>query len=110
MGLDMMIYGCENDTTPAVELAYWRKHPDLHGYIVNTFADGVDECQKIDLTADNIENIIEAVNKNNLPETKGFFFGTSSRDRDAETIKLLTEVSVWLEKNPEGKIFYNASW
>jgi hypothetical protein len=27
------------------EVGYWRKHPDLHGYIVETFADGVDACQ-----------------------------------------------------------------
>ena len=27
-----------------LELAYWRKHPNLHGFIVQTFADGVDEC------------------------------------------------------------------
>ena len=30
-----------------VDLGYWRKHADLHGYIVKTFAKGVDECQKI---------------------------------------------------------------
>jgi hypothetical protein len=31
------------------ELGYWRKFAPLHQYIVETFADGVDECQRIDL-------------------------------------------------------------
>lgn len=34
-----------------LRLAYWRKHPNLHGYIVQTFADGKDECQEIELCA-----------------------------------------------------------
>ena len=30
-----------------LRLGYWRKHPNLHGYIVNNFADGEDNCQSI---------------------------------------------------------------
>ena len=61
-------------STKHLELGYWRKHPNLHGYIVNTFADGEDNCQDIDLSADNMRQIIEAVEKKKLPHTDGFFF------------------------------------
>ena len=43
------------------ELAYWRKHPDLHGYIVKTFAGGKDECQDIELGKDELEILLKAI-------------------------------------------------
>ena len=58
-------------------LGYWRKHPNLHGYIVQTFADGKDECQIICLEPDDIRTVIAAVKAANLPDTTGFFFGSS---------------------------------
>ena len=33
-----------------IDLGYWRKHADLHGYIVDTFAKGIDKCQEIELS------------------------------------------------------------
>lgn len=45
------------------EIAYWRKFNALHGYIVDTFADGVDECQKIPLTKENIQKTLEDLKK-----------------------------------------------
>ena len=36
------------------ERMYWRKFNALHSYIVENFADGIDECQKIDLSINNI--------------------------------------------------------
>jgi len=52
----------ETDKHPRIgeiyELVYWRKHPDLHGFIVTTFADGVDNCQQIWLSDNDIETII----------------------------------------------------
>jgi hypothetical protein len=45
---DIYIDGYPQDRAE-LELGYWRKHRKLHGYIVNTFAKGVDECQKIEL-------------------------------------------------------------
>lgn len=65
-----------------IDLGYWRKHPNLHGYIVKTFAEGVDECQRIPLDKDNLLNIKQAVIDNNLPDTTGFFFGSSPKPGD----------------------------
>jgi hypothetical protein len=87
MGLDMYLKGSlhkmqnfehpEKDakldgfriTEITLELGYWRKHPNLHGYIVENFADGVDECQEIELAPADLLNIIEAIKDKKLPHT-----------------------------------------
>lgn len=42
-------------------VAYWRKVNWLHGFIVRTFAGGVDECQEIELKRRDIELILSRV-------------------------------------------------
>jgi hypothetical protein len=84
MGLDMYLVGhhyntAYKDDVPRpmldnkyhiesmnVDLGYWRKHADLHGYIINTFAKGVDECQKIELSEDDLDKIIKAIKNDEL--------------------------------------------
>lgn len=80
-----------------LELGYWRKHPNLHGYIVATFAGGKDNCQEIELDDDAIRDIIDAVKANRLPVTTGFFFGRSDGSEDTETIAILERALAWLE-------------
>ena len=72
-----------------IELGYWRKHPNLHGYIVQNFADGVDECQPIYLGEDRLKELIKAVNENKLIPTTGFFFGESPEDSAEYDIPIL---------------------
>ena len=95
------------------ELGYWRKHPNLHGYIVETFAGGVDECQRIDLSAENLQQILDAVKKNVLPHTDGFFFGGSDSADYQDTIGQLGKAVEWLnaeEKDIWRSVNYQASW
>jgi hypothetical protein len=100
-----------------LDLGYWRKHPNLHGYIVQEFAEGVDECQRIDLEADDLRLIIAAVRANKLPHTEGFFFGSSDwwAGREDEAVKPFEDAIKWLETDP-GKgefmrsVYYQASW
>jgi hypothetical protein len=92
---------------------YWRKHPDLHGYIVQEFNNGVDDCQPIDLDADCIKKIITAINEGVLPHTVGFFFGKSFGDEKDNDIEILTKALTWLETPEKGvwkSIIYRASW
>jgi hypothetical protein len=125
MGLDMYIFAAENqkefdelysqdieerDSYWNKQICYWRKHPDLHGYIVQTFAKGVDECQPIPLTSSGIENIISAVKDGNLPHTTGFFFGQSVGPDDQNTIEQLENVLKFLRENNDGIVWYEASW
>lgn len=124
MGLDMYLHaekyyhgkaaeGAWKKKSERYDAGYWRKHPNLHGYIVQEFAEGVDECQEIELSADNIRQIIKASKENALPYTTGFFFGESTPKRNAEGIAFFEKALEWLETEEEGvwrSIIYRASW
>jgi hypothetical protein len=121
MGLDMYLKGrmwhwsCWNN--PALErveedkkvdeiivkLGYWRKHPDLHGFIVKTFANGKDDCKPVELSIDDLNKIIAAVQREELPHTEGFFFGDSQNDAEqiAEDVKIFEEAIAWLKRGDE---------
>lgn len=71
-----------------LRLGYWRKHPDLHGYIVETFAEGVDECQEIALSVANLEQTLAASEADQLPPTTGCrprAFSSASRSPKTKT-------------------------
>ena len=104
MGLDMYL------SLDGKEVGYWRKHPNLHGYIVSTFANGVDECQEIPLKFDDVMKIIESVKEKKLPHTEGFFFGYSNSEDDVETLVIFGEVENQMRINPNAKLVYQASW
>ena len=90
--------------TQLLRLGYWRKHPNLHGFIVNTFADGEDTCQQIHLEADDIERIIDAVTRDALPHTDGFFFGRSDGSEKSNDLRILNVALEWL-RTPEPNIW-----
>lgn len=130
MGLDMYLTGrkfimpmlldLKEDGFPlrskSFELGYWRKHPNLHGYIVQSFAGGMDTCQDIDLTSPGrICTIIAAVKARKLPYTEGCFFGVSdaSPERVAEDIRIFESALAWCEAAEPGivrTLTYRASW
>lgn len=104
-----------------VELGYWRKHANLHGAIVQTFAEGNDNCEPIELNREDIEKLIEMVKANDLPHTAGFFFGQSAKPGDkwfdeqlAKDIKQLENALKWYDtKTDEFEyrwVTYQASW
>ena len=88
-----------------LDLGYWRKHPNLHGYIVNTFAKGVDQCQDIHLAADDIRDIIAAIKEKRLPHTQGPFFGESDGSEDVESIVIFENALTWLEAATPPAVF-----
>ena len=96
------------------ELAYWRKHPNLHGWMerlaesknleYNTF-NGVE----LELTWQDIDDLERAITHGQLPSTSGFFFGNEADDfykeQDLEFVrKARAELFLGL------KVFYNSSW
>ena len=146
MGLDMYLVGhhyntAYRDDVPRpklddkydiesmnVDLGYWRKHADLHGYIINTFADGVDECQKIELSEDDLDKIIKAIKNDKLEKDhKGFFFGNSKalghydkKEKDRaialfqraktflqEGVNMMKESELYMQPR---YVYYQASW
>lgn len=70
------------------EIAYWRKHPNLEGWMADLYYQkgGEDEfnCQEVELTLEDLDNLEAAINLKDLPETSGFFFGSNSDDEYKE--------------------------
>lgn len=104
-----------------VALGYWRKHANLHGYIVATFAEGEDNCQEIELDIDNLKQLLEVVkNPTQMPKTTGFFFGESANDQEQidEDVAILTKAVGFLaaadvkqdEQSVWRSVLYRASW
>lgn len=101
-----------------LELGYWRKHPNLHGYIVREFAGGEDDCNEVVLSEQDLQRTIEAVERGQLPHTTGFFFGDSAYwstpERVEETTKMLHGALRWLQGTEAGRdareVLYRASW
>ena len=99
------------------DLGYWRKHPNLHGYIVDNFADGEDKCQRIDLTEEQLEQLIKACegDGSDFKTTTGFFFGASddTPEERAQDAKIFKDALKWLRKGQKGvwkSVAYQASW
>ena len=139
MGLDMYLVGDAFNITygghkrpkrdgfdvqaTRLEVGYWRKHRMLHGYIVENFADGEDDCRPIDLRPRDLEQIENALrewvdNPAALPETSGFFFGDEEGDEHyrkqaQEDADKFRDARCWLEEERDGiwkSIEYEASW
>ena len=102
-----------------VELAYWRKHPSLHGWMEqlwvqkgmpgtgNTDADfnGIE----LELTWNDVDDLERAVRHGKLPFTEGFFFG-----KPADNVYYEEDLKFCLDAKAEiflgFKVFYNSSW
>ena len=139
MGLDMYAYsankaGAQNEywdngyiidgefvstCTKPKELMYWRKHPNLHGWMenlwqrqgrpgaesdTNTF-NGIE----LELTWEDLMDLEYDIAHKALPSTTGFFFGDDSdsyyKKQDQEFIReAKADLLCGL------KVFYNSSW
>ena len=66
------------------EIAYWRKHPNLQGWMEQLWRDkggeGEFNCVDVDLTLEDLDALEQTLDGKALPETQGFFFGDNSDD------------------------------
>ena len=120
MGLDMYAYKTRTpmpapgfeEPQDAVEIQYWRKHPDLHGWMEQLYRrkGGTAEfnCETVDLTPADIDALEEAVTQNLLPHTEGFFFGES---RPEDKVLDLCFIRAARKAFAEGfAVFYTSWW
>ena len=95
------------------ELAYWRKHPNLHGWMERLWrergGEGDFNGDELELTAEDLDDLEYDVENNRLPPTSGFFFGEGADDyyRDSD-LKFIQEARAELFLGL--KVFYNSSW
>ncbi|MCP5299080.1 MAG: phosphoglycerate kinase [Chromatiaceae bacterium] len=99
-------------TDEATELYYWRKHPNLHGWMQELYyqkggkADSFN-CEPVVLTGHDLDRLEADVKNGALPDTTGFFFGVSD-GREAEDLEFIARARQALS---EGKtVFYDSWW
>ena len=126
MGLDQYAYAREadEDSDSNVEIAYWRKHNRLHGWMEDLYRDKGSEvteetfgnsfnCVELELTESDIEQFEAHVNDKALPETGGFFFGDDSYEEYEEYYKKtdLNFIKDAYDAFAQGKkVYYNSWW
>ena len=77
-----------NEWDDTIELAEWRKHPNLQGWMENLWyekgGEGEFNCVELELTLENLDALEATLDEEALPETAGFFFGGNADDYYAE--------------------------
>jgi hypothetical protein len=119
MGLDMYAYKTRAPITDcgfaepgdAVELQYWRKHPNLHGWMEDLYrrkgGAGEFNCETVRLDPADIEALEAAVEHNRLPHTEGFFFGESQPEDKEDDRRFIRAAR---EAFQEGYAVFYSSW
>ena len=120
MGLDM--YAFATRTAPAApvdfkadhsqELAYWRKHPNLHGWMEHLYRakGGTAEdfnCVNLQLDAADLDALDHAVRSRTLPTTTGFFFGQTDGSEYDDDLAFIARARAALAR---GEAVYYTSW
>ena len=121
MGLDMYAYTTKDKVTQEVDfdvkkcdpLHYWCKHPNLHGmmHVLYMWKGGKNpdfNCSNLALTPYDLTTLENAVLQNTLPETAGFFFGTSDGSEQSDDIEFIAKARKALRGGL--KVFYRAWW
>ncbi len=120
MGLDMYAHATNEKPAAAFgfkaedadRIHYWRKHPNLHGWMENLyFEKGGSElfnCITLTLTAEDLDRLEADIRAGNLPPTAGFFFGESDGSENEDDLAFIAKARAALA---EGKtVFYDSWW
>ena len=108
-----------------VQLAYWRKHNRLHGwmealYVLRGGDEDFNRNEYVTLGSDDIDALEAAIKHRSLPATGGFFFGTDSYEDYEDdwdgTCKSVAEADLefiatareWLARGAE--VYYTSCW
>ena len=109
----------DQKVTKPVEIAYWRKHPSLHGWMEQLWIQKGRPGQhatypefngvELELTWNDVDDLERAVRSGNLPFTEGFFFG-----KPADNVYYEDDLKFCADAKAEiflgQKVFYNSSW
>lgn len=123
MGLDQFAYSV-NENGEKVELSYWRKHPNLQGWMESLWErkgrpglEGSNDdspmgdfnCIPVELTLEDLDSLEKDLTEERLPDTVGFFFGNDSDDyyknKDLEFVDRARNAI-----QHGSKVFYDSWW
>lgn len=123
MGLDMYAFAAPKaaitsevnfklkDVPDIQELHYWRKHPNLHGWMRDRYIakGGMAEfnCEPVVLTSHDLDELERAIRDHELPSTGGFFFGESDGSELDDDLKFVTAARTAIA---DGKVVIYDSW
>ena len=127
MGLDMWATKSKETDEKIINIADWRKHNRLHGYMQQLWEDkgcpnsnkDVPEtfnCVPLELDKEDLEELKATILTRALPETQGFFFGHYSYDWSNDELKEADLYDLDFVKNAlkalkDGyKVHYNSWW
>jgi len=114
MGLDMYAYSKVKDNEQEKELAYWRKHPNLHGWMEQLAEDRNLEYSsfngiELELFEEDLADLEDAVINGHLPPTSGFFFGNEADEHyKQQDLDFVAHARADLFCGL--RVFYNSSW
>jgi hypothetical protein len=105
----------ENGEDAYTEIAYWRKHPNLHGWMEDLYykKGGIKEsfnCVPVELDLEDLVNLEIAIKEKMLPHTSGFFFGESDTDDEAikADLKFIKDAKEAIFSGD--RVFYDSWW
>ena len=127
MGLDMYAFRVKAEDViddfniksdgdePLEELAYWRKHHDLHGWMERLYRSkgGTKEsfnCVPVRLTKTDLDLLEHDVLNNTLPETQGFFFGTNPPDEYSREQDMAFIMKAKIAIANGAAVYYDSWW
>ena len=123
MGLDQHVYQTKNKPETKVdfeydweerkELFYWRKHPDLQGWMQKLYVakGGTSEefnGNTVVLTLKDLDALENDVRQHKLPTTTGFFFGQSYGDEIENDLDFIYKARRAIADGYT--VFYTSSW
>ena len=97
----------------SIELASWRKHPNLQGWMQELYyekgGEGEFNCVDVELTLEDLDALEATLDEEELPETVGFFFGSNADDHYAEADReFIVQARAALKQGY--KVFYSRWW
>lgn len=122
MGLDMYAWitretidepvDFEQPSEPG-ELHYWRKHPNLHGWMEELYyAKGGTaasfNCLPVILGSEDLDRLEADVQDNRLPQTEGFFFGASDGSERDDDLAFIARARTAIAAGYT--VYYTAWW
>jgi hypothetical protein len=111
--------------TKPEEIMYWRKHPNLQGWMEHLWERKLKASEhpvpasdgwgssfngvELELTWDDLDLLEDAVNNKELPSTSGFFFGDDSDEHYKEQdLQFIGRARIAITNGLQ--VFYNSSW
>ncbi len=121
MGLDQYAFTTKTTLTRPVdfrtpkdaeEIHYWRKHPNLHGWMEALYfrkggKNGEFNLSAVVLDSFDLDQLEIDVKAERLPATSGFFFGQSDGGEIDDDLDFITKARMAIA---DGKIVHYVAW